>query len=223
MLVNTLFHYIVRKLKHCVSLEAINYFAPISVFQILVRIFKNTQFHLSRSSSFDKHFSYFVLKHIMAAKKLGFTGIQRILFSDQWFLDFGEDAHEYLISLITTQFCLEKLLIICLTTYSGSEITLFHWEPSNILLRSVCSGFWWGFQQYFIHLTRRSFVCKIFLDFVLPHVMEVKKLCFNWIQVLFCSDQCFLVLERIFVNTWFDLFGRSSLHTSCSYFILPHT
>ena len=62
----------------------------------------------------------------------------------------------------------------------------------NILLRSVCSGFWWGFQQYFIHLTRRSFVCKSFLDFVLPHVMEAKKLCFNWIQVLFCSDQCFL-------------------------------
>ena len=78
-----LFHYILRKLKHCVSLEAINYFAPISVFQILVRIFKNTQFHLSRSSSVCKHFSYFVLKHIMEAKKLGFTGIQRILFSDQ--------------------------------------------------------------------------------------------------------------------------------------------
>ena len=173
-------------------MEAINYFAPISVFQILVRIFKNTQFHLSRSSSVCKHFSYFVLKHIMEAKKLGFTGIQRILFSDQWFLDFGEDAREYLISLITTQFCLENLLIICLTTYSGSEITLFHWEPSSILLRSVCSGFWWGFQEYLIHLTRRSFVCKSFSDFVLPHVMEAKKLCFNWIQVLFCSDQCFL-------------------------------
>jgi len=80
----------------------------------------------------------------------------------------------------------------CLTTYSGSEITLFHWELSSILLRSVCSGFWWGFQQYLIHLTWRSFVCKSFLDFVLPHVMEAKKLCFNWIQVLFCTDQCFL-------------------------------
>jgi len=43
-----------------------------------------------------------------------------------------------------------------------------------------------------IHLTRRSFVCKSFSDFVLPHVIEAKKLCFNWIQVLFCSEQCFL-------------------------------
>ena len=81
----SLFHYIVRKLKHCVSLEAIDYFAPISVFQILVRIFKNinAQFHVSRSSFICKHFSYFVIKHIMEAKKLGFTVIQRILFSEQ--------------------------------------------------------------------------------------------------------------------------------------------
>ena len=176
-------------------MEAINYFAPISVFQILVRIFKNTQFHLSRSSSVCKHFSYFILKHIMEAKKLGFTGIQRILFSDQWFLDFGEDAREYLISLITTQFCLEKLLIICLTTYSGSEINLFDWEPSSIFLRSVCSGFWWGFQEYLIHLTRRSFFCKSFSDIVLPHVMEAKK-------TLFQLDASAILLRSVFSGFW---------------------
>ena len=49
------------------------------------------------------------------------------------------------------------------------------------------------FQEYLIRLSRRSSVCKsIFINFVLPHVMEAKKLCFTGIQLLFCSDQRFL-------------------------------
>ena len=48
------------------------------------------------------------------------------------------------------------------------------------------------FQEYLIHLSRRSSVCVKFINFVLPHVMEAKKLCFTGIQLLFCPNQCFL-------------------------------
>ena len=56
------------------------------------------------------------------------------------------------------------------------------------------------FQEYLIHLSRCSSICKS-LSTLFYHVMEAKKLCFTGIQLLFFQISVLLILGKMFVNT----------------------
>ena len=48
------------------------------------------------------------------------------------------------------------------------------------------------FQEDLIHLSRHSSVCKSLSTLFYHMLWKRKKLCYTGIQLLFCSDQCFL-------------------------------
>ena len=74
---HNLFNHMLRKWKHFDSLQlgGIKYFAPISVFWILVRISRLIHLTRARWCFVCKSFSDFFLPHLMEAKKLCFTWI----------------------------------------------------------------------------------------------------------------------------------------------------
>ena len=65
-------------------------------------------------------------------------------------------------------------------------------------------------------LSWRNSVFKSCSEFDAPHIKKAKTLCCIGIHSLFSSNQCFWILLRVFMPSWYHLSWRSSVCKCCS-------